>query len=88
MTEWEQPLSGGKVDVTTINMNIVTIDGFTGHADRNELLAYVNSCYPKPKKIVINHGESSRCLDLASSLHKLQRVETNAPKNLEAVRIR
>ena len=43
---------------------------------------------PRPKKIILVHGENSRCLDLASSLHKLNQVETNAPKNLESIRIR
>ncbi len=27
-------------------------------------------------KIIINHGELSRCIDLASSLHRTQRIET------------
>ena len=42
----------------------------------------------KPKRIIINHGEVSKSLDLASALYKLQRVETNVPRNLETVRLR
>jgi len=34
------------------------------------------------------HGESSKCLDLASSIHKQFRIETIAPRTLDTVRIR
>jgi len=43
---------------------------------------------PKPKRIMINHGEVSKCLDIASALYKLNRVETNVPRILETVRLR
>ena len=71
-----------------INFERHTLDGFSGHSDRNQLINFVKRLEPQPKKIIIVHGENSRCLDLASSLHKMQRVETIAPKNLEAIRIR
>lgn len=76
---------GEEVDV---KMSIHTISGFSGHSSRKQLVQFVYNLDPKPKRIIVNHGESSKCLDLASSLHKLNRIETNAPKNLEAVRIR
>ena len=80
--------SDGKTEMIRVRMEVVTIDGLSGHAGRSELVKFVSSLEPQPKKIIINHGESSRCLDLASSLHKLRNVETNAPKDLEAIRIK
>ncbi|MDP4011995.1 MAG: beta-CASP ribonuclease aCPSF1 [Candidatus Nanoarchaeia archaeon] len=71
-----------------VKLEIHTIPGMTGHAARDELMRFVHNLEPRPKKIIVNHGESSKCLDLASSIHKLERIETNAPKNLEAIRIR
>jgi len=71
-----------------IRMSVHTIPGMTGHAGRGELMRYVHELSPKPRKIIVNHGESSKCLDLASSIHKAERIETNAPKNLESIRIR
>ncbi|MBC8444159.1 hypothetical protein H8D83_01090, partial [Candidatus Woesearchaeota archaeon] len=44
--------------------------------------------YPRPRKVIVNHGESSKTLDLASSLHKANRIETVAPQDLETVRIK
>jgi len=38
--------------------------------------------------VIINHGENSKVLNLTSSIHKRFRIETIAPRNLEAVRIK
>ncbi|HII16696.1 TPA: beta-CASP ribonuclease aCPSF1 [Candidatus Woesearchaeota archaeon] len=77
-----------KPDITRLNLRIETIEGFTGHSGRRELMEFVHDCDPRPKKALINHGESSRCLDLASSIHKAYRIETIAPRNLEAIRLK
>ncbi len=79
--------SSGK-DIVQIKMQTHTVEGFSGHSSRNQLMSYVSKCEPRPKKIIVNHGENSRCLDLASSLHKTFKVETSAPRNLETVRIK
>ncbi|MBX4196539.1 beta-CASP ribonuclease aCPSF1 [Candidatus Pacearchaeota archaeon] len=72
----------------TVKMQVETLSGFSAHSGRNELLQYVSRMVPKPKKIIINHGEVSKCLDLASSLYKLNRVETIVPRNLETIRLK
>jgi len=79
--------NGGQ-ELVKINMQIETIEGFSGHSSRKELLNFVYKCNPKPKKVIVHHGENSRCLDLASALHKTYRVETSAPRNLEAIRLK
>ncbi|MBI5881242.1 beta-CASP ribonuclease aCPSF1 [archaeon] len=79
--------SSGKPDVMEIKMEVHKIE-ITGHSDRRELMNFIAKCQPRPKKIIINHGENTRCLDLASSIHRQFRIETVAPRNIEAVRIR
>ncbi len=78
----------GRMETVNINLRVISMDGFSGHASRNELMAFVNSINPKPRKVIINHGEQSKCLDLASSIYKSQRMETTVPKNLETIRLR
>ena len=75
-------------NIVPVNLSIHTLSGFSGHSSRKQLLNFVHRLDPKPKKIIIVHGESSKCLDLASTIHKLERIETVAPKNLEVIRIR
>jgi hypothetical protein len=71
-----------------INMRVEFLTGFSPHAGRNEIISFFNNMRPKPKRIIINHGEVSKSLDLASALYKLNRVETNVPRALESIRLR
>src|SRR3990172_7514389 len=72
----------------TVKMQVETLSGMSAHSGRNELIQYVSRMNPKPKKIIINHGEASKCLDLASSLYILNNIKTVAPKNLETIRLK
>lgn len=84
MQEWRTEAG----EIIPINIESHTISGFSAHAGRTELLNFVKNCKPKPKRIIINHGEVSKSLDLASSLYKIERVETNVPRNLETLRLK
>ena len=79
---------GGRQEMLQIKMQVHTVEGFSGHSSRNQLMNFVAKCEPRPKKVIVNHGENSRCLDLASSIHKGFRIETVAPRNLETVRVK
>ncbi|MCD6223179.1 MAG: beta-CASP ribonuclease aCPSF1 [Thermoplasmata archaeon] len=83
---WKEVNVAGK-DVV-INMRVETCEGFSGHSDRNQLLNYVKNLSPKPKRIILNHGEESKCLELAAAIHKKYGIKTLAIKNLETVRFR
>ncbi len=78
----------GKEERVEINLEVHTIIGLTAHPGRNELISFFNNIWPKPKRIIINHGEVSKSLDLSSALYKFTRVETNVPRNLEGLRLR
>lgn len=71
-----------------VNMQVTLFNGLSPHAGRNEIIAMFNNIKPKPKRIIINHGEVSKSLDLASALYKLNHVETNVPRGLETLRLR
>lgn len=71
-----------------VNLQVETLYGLSAHSGRNELLQFVARMVPRPKKIIINHGEVSKSLDLASTLYKLNKVETVVPRNLETIRLK
>lgn len=71
-----------------VNMRIETLTGLSAHAGRQEIMNFFSNMKPRPKKIMVNHGEVSKSLDLASSLYKMNRVETSVPRALETVRLR
>jgi len=78
---------GNNVETFTINMDVSRIE-ITGHADRKELMNFMAKCTPRPKRVLFNHGEQSRLLDFANSVHKQFKIETDVPRNLDAERLR
>jgi hypothetical protein len=42
---------------------------------------------PRPERVFTEHGDERSCLDLASSIHKKNKLETRALTNLETVRL-
>jgi len=85
----EIPLNvGGKTQTMKLGLEVQTIEGLSGHSDKNQLINFVHRLKSKPERILICHGDNTKPVNLARTLHKLFRVETVAPKNLEAVRLR
>jgi KH/beta-lactamase-domain protein len=78
----------GKTNHLKVNLDIHTVEGFSGHADRRELMNYIRRVQPKPERIITVHGEEQKCVGLASAIHKKVRVETRAPYNLETIRLK
>ena len=77
----------GKKGTIVINMDVQTVEGFSGHADRKQLMNYVQYVHPKPERIFTIHGEESKTIDLASSIYKKNHIQTVAPQNLETYRL-
>jgi hypothetical protein len=78
---------GNKPQVVPLKMEVLRIE-ISDHSDRKQLMNFVFKANPRPKKVIVNHGENSRILDLASSIHKQGRIETAAPRNLESIRLK
>jgi KH/beta-lactamase-domain protein len=77
----------GKTDVININLQVHTVDGFSGHSDRKQLMDYIKRMKPRPEHVLTEHGDAKNCVDLASSIYRKFRIETRAPLNLETVRL-
>jgi len=77
----------GRRETIVINLEIATIDGFSGHSDRRQLMNYVGHIQPKPEKIFTIHGDENNTIDLASSIYKRYHIQTHSPMNLETYRM-
>ncbi|MFH0714190.1 MAG: beta-CASP ribonuclease aCPSF1 [Candidatus Diapherotrites archaeon] len=75
----------GKTKGLEVKMRIETVEGFSGHADRNQLLGYIRNLNPKPKRILVNHGDST--VEFAKYLAQRFRINTSAPRDLDSVRL-
>ncbi|HTT26155.1 MAG TPA: beta-CASP ribonuclease aCPSF1 [Thermoplasmata archaeon] len=80
-------LDNGRPGSVPVRLEIATIEGFSGHSDRVQLMNYVATLEPRPQRVILNHGEESKAVDLATGLHKRFNLESRAPYNLEAIRL-
>ncbi|MGC8479002.1 MAG: beta-CASP ribonuclease aCPSF1 [Candidatus Micrarchaeia archaeon] len=82
------PDEDGKLVSIPVNLSVNTVDGFSGHSDRRQLMAFVENLRPKPKVIYTMHGEEQKCEDLARSLGREMHVKASAPMNLDSIRLK
>jgi KH/beta-lactamase-domain protein len=77
----------GKTKAIQVKMNVVTVDGFSGHADRRQILGYSKKINPRPKRVLVVHGEAEKATNLATTLHDMFKFDATAPRNLDTMRL-
>ncbi len=77
-----------KLDTLRINLQVDTIEGYSGHSDRNQLMAFIRSIRPSPKRIITMHGDEHNCDELARDAGRVLRVESRALMNLDSIRLK
>ncbi|WP_049968193.1 beta-CASP ribonuclease aCPSF1 [Haloferax prahovense] len=90
---WDEiPVNGrdgmGRSDTLKLEMDVETVDGFSGHADRQGLENFVKTMNPRPEKVLCVHGDERSVQDLSSALYHDYNMRTFAPKNLETFRFK
>ncbi len=58
---------------------VATIGGYSGHADRNELRAWVQGLEAKPKRAFTVHGETEQLQAMAGLLRELGAAQVDVP---------
>ncbi|MFB6081905.1 MAG: beta-CASP ribonuclease aCPSF1 [Halanaeroarchaeum sp.] len=87
---WDEiPISndGGRADRLSLKVDVETVDGFSGHADRQGLMDFVRTMNPRPEKVLCVHGDERSTQELSSALYHEFNMRTFAPKNLETFRL-
>lgn len=82
--EREIVLDGEKINV---KLNIKKFDGFSGHADRRELLSFIGHLKPRPKQAFVVHGEVPKPYELSYSIYRKFGIYPYAPKNGDIIRL-
>lgn len=80
--------SDGKIEVVKIRLGTDSIEGFSGHSDRRQIIRYINRVSPKLEKIIVCHGERMKCLSIANLFRRKYKIDTVAPRILETIRLR
>lgn len=75
----------GRTQLVKVNLKIFTLEGFSGHSSRSQISQFLRRIQPRPKLVIVNHGEESKCISLSTMIHKKLRKSTKSPKNLETI---
>jgi metallo-beta-lactamase family protein len=62
-----------------VRAKIIRIDGFSSHADRNELLRWLSALKKPPKQVFVTHGEEEAALSFAELIRSEKKWKVNAP---------
>lgn len=86
----EIPIIGddGRTEILKINMRVETVEGFSGHSDRSQLMAFMKNLIPTPERIFTMHGDWNKTDDLAKSTGIMLNRDVYAPLDMEAVRLK
>ncbi|MBI5223773.1 beta-CASP ribonuclease aCPSF1 [Candidatus Micrarchaeota archaeon] len=86
----EVPILGddGKMKALQINMNIATAEGFSGHSDRAQLMAYLKQLRPIPERVFTMHGDYTKTEEFARSIGMMLRKDSYSLADLEAIRLK
>ena len=77
----------GQTKNLKVNLDVKTVEGFSGHADRRQLLGYAKKVTPKPSRVLVIHGEESKGLNLAATFTQMFGYDAQAPRNLDTFRL-
>ncbi len=77
----------GKMAVVQVKMQTESIEGFSGHSDRRQLVNYLTHLKPKPERIFVCHGEKSKIMNMAGFLDRKVGINTVVPSILETFRL-
>ena len=78
----------GKMEMVKVNMRVESIEGFSGHSDRNQLLGFIKRMVPKPTRIIVNHGERRKSDIFAQNVNRIFGIKTVVPDVMESIRLR
>ncbi len=77
----------GKMAVAQVKLQVESIEGFSGHSDRRQLIAYLTHLKPKPERVFMCHGEKSKIASFANFMDNKAGINSVVPSILETFRL-
>jgi metallo-beta-lactamase family protein len=71
-----------------VKAKIKSIQGFSAHADRRELLTHIDRMEKKPRKTFVVHGEAEQSLTFAANLRNTLGIWARVPEYRQEYRLR
>jgi KH/beta-lactamase-domain protein len=78
----------GKLKSIKIKLRVETCEGYSGHSDRRQLIAFIKNINPSPSRIFFMHGEEKKSEDLSKYIGRITSSEVSVPMNMDVVRLK
>jgi predicted metal-dependent RNase len=79
--------SEGKMNVVKVKMCVESIEGFSGHSDRRQIINYVTHLKPRPERVIVCHGERAKIASISNFIEKKCGILCFAPSIMETLRL-
>jgi len=80
--------SEGKLEILKVKLRVESIDGFSGHSDRRQIVNYIRRTTPKIERIIVCHGERAKSFSVADFFRRAYKTEVIVPSLLETIKLR
>jgi KH/beta-lactamase-domain protein len=77
-------LGGEEIQIRCI---VEKIEGLDVHSDYSQLMSYVSKLRQKLRRVMVNHGERPKVQNLATSINRILKIQTQHPLVLEAIKL-
>ncbi len=78
----------GKLEAFKVNLRVESVEGFSGHSDRNQLIGFLKRVSPRPTRVIMGHGERRKTDLFAHQVSRILKLRTVAPDISETLRLR
>jgi len=78
----------GKMEILKVKLRVESIEGFSGHSDRKQIVNYIRRTSPKLERIIVCHGERMKSFSVADFFRRVYKTETIVPGLLETIKLR
>ena len=87
LTEVPMMNNEGRIEVVKVRLQVESVEGFSGHSDRRQIISYVSHLTPKPERVIVCHGEKAKCRSIANAIQRKCKVQTFVPAVMETIRL-
>ncbi len=77
----------GKIGIAQVKLQVESIEGFSGHSDRRQLVSYLTHLKPKPERVFLCHGEKSKIFSIANFIDNKAGIPAVVPGILETFKL-
>jgi uncharacterized protein len=70
-----------------LHFTVEIMEGLDIHSDYGQLIGFVSRLRHKLRRVLVNHGERSRVQNLATSINRMLKIQTQHPLILEAIKL-